>query len=354
MSIRWLLVSALLAACGDVADNTKKDAGADAPVDACVAETDTELCAAAESCEMHAFTDRCGATRNVDCGTCTSGKGCVVGACKTPVCSSFNYASTTLTLFSVVNVEDSLTAATPDFQTIVYIPTGSGTCGSFQIVIADEIAPGSGTYNKQNITTLLATANMTTGQDSYTISADGLTLIGRNATNTAFLALKRSARGMTDFGTPDPVPFQTITDQVAAFGANARITGPVLSADGLQFLYSVVGATAATNNGIYSTERASATAAFPAGTKLGAPVSDYAFATALSSDRLTIFVFDNFQGRVFTRTSTTGAWVNPNAPAPAPVVSGWQHKPSADCSKLISMASPGGCANEDIKLHTRQ
>jgi hypothetical protein len=54
------------------------------------------------------------------------------------------------------------------------------------------------------------------------------------------------------------------------------------------------------------------------------------------------------------RTSTSAAFTNPNAPAPPPQIAGWQHKPLADCSKLIAMTSPGGCAGEDVVLLTRQ
>jgi hypothetical protein len=336
-----------------------KDFEVDAPPvadDACVAETDGELCAAADSCEAHAFTDRCGAQRAIDCGACDGAKACVVGSCKTPVCSTFTYTRAVLSTFSVTGVEDSLASATPDGGVIVYIPTGgSNVCRAFQIVIADEVTPGSGNYDKQNITEFLTFSQMAIAQNAYTITADGLTLIGRNAASTEFQALTRSARGKVDFSAPDPAPFKEIADQCVALGGNARVTAPVISADGLQFLYTITDADDAAQSGIYSAERASTSVAFAAGTKLGPPVSDHLYASALSSDRLAIFVFDNFSSRVYTRMSTTGAWVNPSAPAPAPTIPGWEHKPLADCSTLISMGGEvGGCQNEDIYLYTRQ
>lgn len=343
-----VLVAVLLAGCGDVKSDEVDD-------DGCVPESAEELCATFNSCEEQHLTDSCRAPRNIDCGACDDGKACVSGSCKTPVCTTFTYTREKLAAFSVSGVEDTLMAVTPDGGVIVYIPTGTGVCGAFQIVIADEIAPGSGTYDKQNITTLLTDAQMAVGQNSYTITADGLTLIGRNATNTGFLALTRSARGMIDFGTPDTTRFQAIADQLVTLGASARVTAPVLSADGSEFLYTVTDAADAAHNGIYSAARSVTPGVFAAGTKLGPPISDYLYASALSSDRLAIFVFDNFSTRVFTRMSTRGAWVNPNAPAPAPTISGWEHKPLADCSKLLSMGGEtGGCQNEDIYLHTRQ
>jgi hypothetical protein len=69
---------------------------------------------------------------------------------------------------------------------------------------------------------------------------------------------------------------------------------------------------------------------------------------------LALFVFDNFTGRVLTRKSTSQPFTNPNAPAAPPQIPAWQHKPLANCSKILAMASPGGCANEDVVLLTRQ
>jgi hypothetical protein len=74
----------------------------------------------------------------------------------------------------------------------------------------------------------------------------------------------------------------------------------------------------------------------------------------ISSDRLTLFVFDGFTSRVLTRLSTTAQFTNPNAPAAPPQIGGWDHKPLANCAKLIAMSSPGGCANEDVVVLTRQ
>jgi hypothetical protein len=64
-------------------------------------------------------------------------------------------------------------------------------------------------------------------------------------------------------------------------------------------------------------------------------------------------MFNSFSSVVYTRKSTNGLWINPNAPAAAPSIGGWEHKPLADCAHLIGMSSPGGCANEDIFVYTR-
>lgn len=84
------------------------------------------------------------------------------------------------------------------------------------------------------------------------------------------------------------------------------------------------------------------------------PVQDYPYASGISSDRLALFLFDNFTGRVLTHKSTSLPFTNPNAPAAPPQLAGWQQTPLADCSKIVAMTSPGGCANEDVTLLTRQ
>ncbi len=339
----------VLCACGSVS-NDQPDAKIES-IDACVPETDQTFCANLTSaCESHTAVDNCGVERTVDCGSCTGGQGCVVGTCKTPVCTTFDYATTTLTAFSRVSIEDSLASATPDGQVILYVPSASG-CGAFQLVVADETAPGSGTYTQRDVTTAFQGMSLSTGQDSHAISADGLTIIARQADSKGFLSTKRSAINLIDFGTPSAVDFDAINAQVASNAGG--LSGPVMSADGLQFVYSIFNVDA-TTDGIYSTVRTSTLVPFPAGTKMPPPVSDYSLATALSSDRLTLFVFYNFQGRVLTRLSTTQPFINPNAPADPPTLAGWQHKPLAACTKLLAMTSPGGCANEDVVLLTRQ
>lgn len=343
----------LAVGCGEVSSKQSIDA----PPTACVGETDEELCAAAtDSCETHAFTDKCGEARSVDCGACAAGKGCVTGTCKTPVCSTFNYTTAPLAGMARPSAEDSLGAVTPDGTTILYIPSPANSCGNFQLVVADETAPGSGTYTQRDVTALFRTMDAYVNQDGHAITADGLTVITRAPfgiynTSKKFVSLTRTAKGLTDFGAPQETWFAAINAQLATFAPEAYFQSPVISADSLEFLYNVAGDPDADHNGLYSTVRASATAPFPAGTKVP---TTYTNATGISSDRLTLFVFDGFSGRILTRSSTSAAFANPNDPGPPPQLPNWQHKPSADCSKIWAMTSPGGCLNEDVVLMTRQ
>jgi hypothetical protein len=336
------LVLVWLGACGHVND-VKGDAQ-------CAAESDVELCARLDSaCESHTAMDRCGVPRTVDCGGCSGGQGCVVGTCKTPVCTAFDYTSAPLPTFTRAGIEDSIGAVTPDGQVILYIQSVS-TCGGFHLVVADETTPGAGVFTLRDATPEFGALGLYTGQDGHTITSDGLTIIARSADSKRLLSTKRSAIHRVDFGPASTTDFDQINAQVAANAGTFQ--APAISADGLELFYSIAGVTPS-SNGIYASVRASTSVPFPAGAKIPAAMP-YPIATGVSSDRLTLFVFESFQGRVLTRNSTSQPFTNPNAPGAPRSLPHWQHKPLADCSKIVAMASPGGCQNEDVVLMTRQ
>lgn len=351
--VRVMFAATSLVACGRVLP-ASPDANHD-DSEVCVPESDATFCArqaGGAACEVHADLDNCGVQRQADCGACTVGLGCVVGTCKTPVCSTFNYGSTALSAFSRAGAEDGIAAATPDGQTIAILQTATpATCGAFHVVLADEVTPGSGTYMLHDATAALQTLQLFTGQEGYAVTADGLTLVARSTDGKRWSATTRSARHEVDFTAASQASFAQINAQIASTAGTFR--APVLSADGLELFYKVESSDLA-ERGIYASVRESTSLPFPPGTKQPSPVSDYEFPTGLSSDRLTLFVFDSFTGRVLQRASTSARFTNPNAPAPPPQLAGWDHKPVADCSKLVAMTSPGGCAGEDLILLTRQ
>lgn len=336
-----------LCACGTV----KGDSADAKQADACIAETDTELCTAANACESRPLMDRCGVERTVDCGACTGGKGCVVGVCQTPVCSSFTYTQAAFPTMSTANVEDSIGGATPDGRVILYVKTVSGVCQNYHLVVADEVTAGSGTYTQRDVGTAFTALGLANAQDSYAITPDGLTILTVTADRKKLTKTTRSAINMIDFGTPSETDFPMINPQT--MGNSKIIISPTLSADGLELWYSLYDTTAGTYE-VFSAVRASASQPFPAPTPAVAPVSNYPLVSGISSDRLALFLFDNYSGRVLTRTSTSKPFTNPNAPAAPPQIPAWGHKPLASCAKIVAMTSPGGCQNEDVVVLTRQ
>jgi hypothetical protein len=342
----------LLAACGSV-NETKVDArSVDTPPDVCVPETDAELCSAAMGCERKDFTDKCGVARSVDCGACTGGMGCVVGTCKTPQCGpSFTYTSAPFPNMSRSGVEDSIGGATPDGQVILYVQTNTTTgCGAYHLIVADEVTPGSGTYTQRDVFTTFTSLGLFNGQDGYSITADGLTIVAMTSDRKAFKTTKRSAINMVDFGTASDADFVNIN--ATTVGNNGIFRSPTLSADGLEFWYSLLNSN---GEAPYFSVRASTSVPFPAPTVAPAPVSSSATPSGISADRLALFIWDgSFQGKIFTRKSTSDPFSNPNGSNPPPTFPGWAHRPISNCAKLVGMSSPGGCANEDVNILTRQ
>ena len=344
----------VLCACGSVSSNDKKDAavvGMDTTM--CVPQTDTELCAAQNSCEMKMLTDNCGTARSVDCGACGSGMGCVTGTCKVPECRApFTYTTAGIPNMSRPSVEDSIGAATPDARTILYVKTDStGGCGLYHLVVADEVAPGSGTYTQRDAFATFNTLGLWNGQDGYAITADGLTVVTLSADRKTIVTTTRSAINMIDFGTAMPTWFANFS--ALTMNTTKVFVGPVLSADGLEFWVSTYDTSTGAMLPHYSV-RTEPTSVFPAPTPAYAPITNYPAVEGISADRLTLIVFDNFTGRVLTRNSTSAQFTNPNAPALPPQLPAWDQKPLAGCNRMVAMTSPGGCANEDVVLLTKQ
>lgn len=336
-----------ISACGSVSSNEKNDANT------CAQQSNAEFCSAANACEMHTGMDNCGTMRTVDCGACGVGKGCVAGSCQAPVCSSFTYTTAPIPAMARPSIEDTIGGATPDGKVILYVQTvATSGCGSYHLIVADEVTPGSGAYTQRDVYTTFSNLGLYNGQDSYAITADGLTIITVSTDRKRLMSTTRSALNMTDFGVPSTAAFDALNAQT--LNNNKIFISPTLSADGLEFWYALYDTSSQIYSGGYYSLRTSTSVPFPAGTAAAAPVSDYPFVEGISSDRLTLFVFDNFTGRALTRMSTSQPFTNPNAPAAPPQIPAWQHKPLADCSKIVAMTSPGGCPNEDVVLLRRQ
>ncbi|HZL20513.1 MAG TPA: hypothetical protein VFG23_22470, partial [Polyangia bacterium] len=321
----------------------------------CVAETDAQFCARlGKSCETVAGTDNCGVARSAGCGTCTSGMGCVVNVCQTPVCTTFNYTSTAFASFSRPSAQDDIIAASSSGQSIVYGQSSpAGTCSAYTIYLADETAPDSGTYTPRDVTGFFNMNSLFKGTaEMAALSGDGLTIIVLSADQTKIESAQRSALQLIDFGTPAATSFVTVNGFVA--GTAGKFRAPVISADGLELYYTINGISTAAD-GIYRSVRGSASVPFPAGARVTALTSDYEYVTGISSDRLTIFLFKGFISTIFSRLSTSAEFANPNAPNTPPQIGDWDHKPFQDCRTLVATGvTAGGCNNEDVCFLYRQ
>lgn len=313
----------------------------------CMPESDTAFCARlGKNCESVTDNDNCGAPRTVtSCGTCgTSAPACVGNVCKVPECgTTFAATGTNVTAASVAAVQDDLLGASASGDSLLLLRPASGACGPNTLSIADATTSGSmAAYNIQSINTL---AGFQKVEETMTLTADGLTIIGTDTTAKAFVQSKRSAVGATDFATPAAVgPFATINAAISASGGT--VTWPVLSGDGLAFYYRLGGATVTTDNGIYESIRATPTATFPAATKMPAAVQAFDAVSGISSDRMTLFTELSFATHIMTRTSLSQPFTVPATSMPPGAA--WRVVPIAGCAKVIGTCEPGGCGNEDV------
>ena len=315
----------------------------------CVPETDPQFCARlGKNCEMVSAPDNCGATRSANCGTCTAGTACVDRVCKAPVCNGYTYASAVFQPFSLAGTPDFVIAASAAGETVLYAQSRAADCSAAITYLADEMTPGSRNYTSRAIVTWLDEHNLT-GQ---ALTGDGLGLITLSRDYKSYQSARRSALQLVDFGLPSPAEFAEIN--ALAAGNSAMLQGGALSADGLEFYFTISGLGPAMD-GIYGAKRADTKVPFAAASRLDSIDPSYTTVTGISSDRLTLFVFKPWAGFVFTRSSTTAAFSNPNAPNPPPELAGWQHKPLADCATLLATSAVGGgCANDDIVFLTRR
>ena len=212
--------------------------------------------------------------------------------------------------------------------------------GPFSLLIADSVGVAntlsdlSGTSGLQGI--------RIAAENNLALTADGRTIIGVDIAGTGMLASTRTALGTTDFSPAAAGNFAAIRAT-----APGTLLGPAISADSLALYYTIVNDPDPNVNGIYESVRASKTGLFPGGTRMPAVVQGFAFVTATSLDRMSLFLNTNsFSMVVLKRTSVTQPFANPNAPAAPPTVPGFRTRPLGDCDRLVGTCT-GGCTGEE-------
>jgi hypothetical protein len=339
MRAGWIL--AVVAGCGSVKE--QHDATE------CTHETDTAFCARiGKNCGSVMDADNCDQIRTVDCGMCSGG---------TPVCSPTNVciapecgtsfvgtAGTPITDLNIAGRQSALLGVAANGGSVLYLrattmclPTGA------TLVIADEAVAGTPPFVVQPLAGVAGLGGFAKTEETMTLSADGLTIVGVGTDNRSFLSSSRSAVGGTDFSMASAGLFATLNISLPAGPAN--VSWPLLSHDGLGFTFRVGGSDANTN-GIYETTRTSTTAAFPPATKLPGVVQTFDALSGMSSDRLTAFVTMNFGTQILTRPALDQPFAAPTSSTPPG--SAFRVVPVTGCGLLFGTCEPGGCANESI------
>lgn len=315
--------------------------------DACVAEPDEQFCARiGATCQAAAGADNCGTARTALCGACSGTDACVANVCKAPVCSAFSFPRLMLpTALNDAAKQDTLSGASSDGKTVLW---QRGICGTpLQLLIGDSDGGG---FVIADLSAQLALAPMAADQDgTLTLTADGLTIIGMSDDGTYVLEASRPGLGTTGFAPASNANFTALN-----VPRPTRIGFPVISSDGLAFYFRKSNSANPNDNGIYEAVRASATAPFPAATKMPGLIQGYDSITGISSDRLTVFVQDTgTQTYALTRRSQTDPFVNPNTAGLPPKIPGFRTRPLNDCQTVIATYSAGDCDKEDIAFYTK-
>jgi hypothetical protein len=321
-----LFAVGLMTACGNVGPNHQADAPPTPPdVAVCTPETDAQLCTKlGTTCGPASGTDKCGMQRTVNCGVCPA------------VCSNLSFATTALiTEVNSVGQQDAIMGVSGNGHTVLSMRR---TCfGAFTLLLTDGLGSAPATIDISN--------NPGLGQmDALRESAigltnDGLSIIGATKAGTGLAMATRSQIGTADFAVANG-GLQQIS--VAAPG---KITAPVLSRDGLELYYQVVGA-GAPIDGVYQSVRASTNVPFPAAIRSPALINNGGFVTSISSDRRALFVQSSFGQQIFTRVDVSQEFSNPNGANPAPVTPGFRMRVLDDCQTLVGTCN-GGCNNEE-------
>jgi len=260
---------------------------------------------------------------------------------------TFDYDGAAPTVIPSVNaagVQNVPAGVTPTASSILIQQGNVGSACEYglSLLIADQMPPGSGIYQTSPLT--LPYGMDTAFEENVTLTSDGLTIIGLNEDDTGFVTTTRSAIGNTDFGPPIPGLFA----QIKAAGDGQTLWAPVLSADTLAFYYTVHNDPDAEVNGIYESLRASPSAPFPLGTQMPALIQNVAqYVTALTADRLTIFLEENsvFGTVAMTRATLADPFTNPN---PMPALPGLRIRPINGCAQLLGSCGTAGCSSEQI------
>jgi hypothetical protein len=269
---------------------------------------------------------------------CSPTNVCVAPECGT---SFVGTAGTPVTDLNIAGRQSALLGVAANGGSVLYL-RGTTMClnTGAELLIADEAVAGTPPFVVQSLPNLGGYAR---AEETMTLSADGLTIVGVGTDNRSFLSSSRSAVGGTDFSPASAGLFATLNISLPA--APATVSWPLLSHDGLGFTFRIDGSDANTN-GIYETTRTATTAAFPPATKLPGTVQTFQAISGISSDRLTAFVTMNFATQILTRPALDQPFAA--AAGSTPPGSAFRVVPVTGCGLLFGTCEPDECANEGI------
>jgi hypothetical protein len=265
---------------------------------------------------------------------------CEAGKCLS-VCNAADYDYGQRVLVPGVNVEgvqEALVGVSLDEQTLLYL--SGKTCELDRLMVAHRVGP---TFVPVDITDRLDRTLVSNYEGCCTLASDGASVLVVAPDH------RRLVRVYLDTMKHDVVELANV---IPSNEQKVTLGFPVLSSDQLTVYFSVYDRIASNDHGPldgnYVSRRASIAEPFPPGTRMPGAARDFAYVTGESADQLTLFFAHEFMTRVLTRSSRDEVYGDPYPGALPARVAGWRAIPSADCSRLYTTSTPGGCRQESI------
>ncbi|HET9992724.1 MAG TPA: hypothetical protein VFQ65_29520, partial [Kofleriaceae bacterium] len=240
---------------------------------------------------------------------------------------------------SVRGRQEVLLGATGDGEQILFL---AGTrCSIDHLWLARRDGAG---YVPVDLTAQIDRQRAAVFEGCCTLAADGRSMILARPDRRGFVrvALSNGAVGSyDDLGVLIPNAPANVTAQF-----------PALSSDERTLYYRVIDSSAGPADqgpldGNYAATRADSHAAFAPGTRMPGRARHYDYVSGVSSDHLSLFMAGEFRTHVLVRASVDQPFTAPEGMLPA-LLPGWRAVPLADCRRIATTWTPGGCESEDI------
>jgi hypothetical protein len=235
--------------------------------------------------------------------------------------------------------QDALVGAAHDGNTLLYL-TGEW-CALDRLMLARRVGE---TFVPVDLTDQVDPARLVIREGCCTLSADGTSILIMTRDTTSFV----EARLTGDQLIVEPT---TVGALIPDPGPSRIVRNPVLSADGLTLYYRLedtVEGEVGPLDGNYVATRPDRQAPFTTPKRMKGRARGFEYVSGVSSDGLSLFMSSDFETRVLVRATTSDPFGDPAQWLAPAVMHGWRAVPLADCRRILTTHTPGGCANEDI------
>jgi hypothetical protein len=269
------------------------------------------------------------------------GCNCPMSTCPcASVCSAHEFTvSAPIPGISVSGRQEALLGVSGDGEQILYL---AGThCSIDRMWLAHRTGDR---YESIDVTDQLDLHRVALFEGCCTLAADGRSIVLARVDRKGFVRvpLPITPGKLEDLGTLVPAGSSGVT---ASY--------PVLSADERTLYYRAIDAANAAADpssvdGNYTSSRAETRVAFAPGARMPGRGRQYDYVTGVSSDQLSLFMEGDYRTHVLARASVDQPFADPGAGMLPALLPGWRAAPLADCRRIATTWTPGGCEREDI------